>query len=222
MLLQFRKIGDRILWHGELRDIPLPAGVCGNSPWIDITQSASLWEGDKKASFDYLPAPGPIDWAKYPACGIWPTNPARKRLYVDDDLAAHPLANLAMCRDWTGCPPVYICTGWELLSLEDRFFAQKLVRNGVTVVFEEYEAMPHVFALVLTDTPNAQRCYERWSSFIRAAVEDPSGIQSSATNVSSKKLEDEPRKFEELCSVTEEQMRSRILATVAPEATAKL
>ncbi|KAL2214613.1 hypothetical protein CC79DRAFT_1339507 [Sarocladium strictum] len=222
LLLHLRKKGNPVFWHGELRDIPLPAALCGNSPWIDLTQSSTLWEGEKQAPFDYLPRPGPTNWHKIPSCSLWPTEQHRERIYIDDDLVAHPLGTVAMNTDWTGCPPVYICTGWELLALEGRWFAQLLAKAGTTVVFEEYEAMPHTFALMLPSTPNAKHCYESWAGFIRQAVEDPKAIQSSAKMLKAKTLEVEDRDLDNLCEVGVEEMRERILAYASGDVEAKL
>lgn len=217
LLLHLRKKGGQILWHGELRDIPLPAAICGNSPWIDITQSATMWEGEKQAPFDYLPRPGAMDWHKLPPCPAWPTTPFRQRLYIDDDLAAHPLATLPMYDSWAGCPPVYICAGWEILSLEARWFARQLANDGVTVLFEEYEAMPHAFALMLSSTRNAAMCYDVWSGFIKQAVEDPKGIEGKARRISARTLDVEEVEFEKLCDVGVENMRERIRAFASNE-----
>lgn len=219
LLLHLNRTGEKVVWYNEARGLPLPAAISGNSPWVDITQSSTKWEGDKSAPFDYLPPTGPIDWSTVPSCAIWPTTPARRRLYVDDDLVTHPLATLAMCQSWEHCPPVYICSGWEILSLEHRFLAKKLVEDGVEVVFEEYEAMPHTFAMVLTSTANAQRCYDGWAGFIRDAVENPGSITSSAVSIKAKSLEEVERKFEGLCDITEQQMQEGILAYAAPETT---
>jgi hypothetical protein len=127
-----------------------------------------------------------------------------------------------MYDSWAGCPPVYICTGWELLSLEGRWLARKLSNDGVTVVFEEYEAMPHTFALILPSTPNARTCYEAWAGFIRQAVENPKKIEKSATMLKAKTLEVVERKFEELCNVSEEQMKESIRAHATGEVDSKL
>ncbi|KAK0382908.1 hypothetical protein NLU13_8824 [Sarocladium strictum] len=222
LLLHLRKKGNPVFWHGELRDIPLPAAICGNSPWVDLTQSATMWEGDKQAPFDYLPRAAPTDWHRMPPCSIWPTEPYRDHIYVDNDLVAHPLVTVAMVDSWVECPPVYICTGWELLALEGRWLAQKLVKDGVTVVFEEYEAMPHTFALVLRSIPTSKKCYDSWSSFIRQAVQDPSKIETRATTLKAKTLEVVERRFEELCEIGEEQMRDSIRAQAAGEVESKL
>lgn len=70
--------------------------------------------------------------------------------------------------------------------------------------------MPHVFALMLTDTPNAAKCYESWVGFIKQAVEGPEEVESVAKRVKAKTLEVEDVAFEDICEVEQEQMRQRI------------
>ncbi|GKT94176.1 lipase esterase [Colletotrichum tofieldiae] len=227
LLLELRRQNRKIRWHGEERDIPLPGGLALNSPWLDITQSSASW--DANGDFDYLPAAEA--YAKYnpPPCKAWPSNPPRTALYADDDLLAHPLVTLVMSRNWEGAPPVFICTGWELLADEDKYMARKLHEDGVPVVFEEYEGMPHCFSLILTKTPNAKRCFDGWTGFMKKIITHPDTIDSKAITVKAKTLEEVSLTFESLLSnVSEEEMQQRVLTkkemslASAPEAVPKL
>lgn len=217
LLLELRRKETTILWYGELRDVPLPAAVACNSPWLDITQSSPSWELDNPSPYDYLPKPELVAKANIKDCDIWPATPPRKNLYVDDDLVTHPLASVVMSRSWKGSPPVYMCTGWEILAFENKFLAKKLESEGVTVVFEEYEAMPHDFVMILDWTANSQRCYESWAAFMRAAVEDAAGIRSKAVSVTARTLDEVPLEFEQLSDVTDEQVRQRVLAKASAD-----
>ncbi|KAK7435254.1 hypothetical protein CaCOL14_012903 [Colletotrichum acutatum] len=226
LLLELHRQNRKIRWLGEEREIPLPAGLALNSPWMDITQSSPSW--DANGEFDYLPT-GEV-YAKYnpPPCEAWPAKPPRTNMYADDDLLAHPLVTLLMSRSWAGAPPVYICTGWELLADEDKYMARKLHQDGVPVVFEEYEGMPHCFALILTKIPNARRCFEGWTNFMKRAVTSPETIDSRATSIKSKTLQEEVLDFESLSAVSAEDVQKRVLAkkettlAAAPETAAKL
>ncbi|KAL7788195.1 alpha/beta hydrolase fold domain-containing protein [Trichoderma ceciliae] len=202
LVLQLRRLDTRIQWYDERRQVPLPAGVACVSPWVDITHSSPSWQGEDPHPFDYLPKPRPDLEAKIPPCEIWPATPPRKRLYVDDDLAAHPLATLIMNRTWEGSPPMWMCTGWELLAYEDKALAMKLIADGVPLVFEEYEAMPHCFALLLSRLPSSRRCLESWAHFIRSSVENPGAIESRATTIKARTLEEIPLRFDELLDNT--------------------
>lgn len=126
-----------------------------------------------------------------------------------------------MSRSWEGSPPVYICTGWEILALEDKFFAKKLRGQGLTVVFEEYEGMPHCFALILDRIPSAARCFEGWAGFIRDAVERGS-VTSKAVGVKAKTLEEAELDFEDLSDDTEESIRARVQEKAGMTMAAKL
>lgn len=212
LLLEFQRKGTSIEWYGQQRKAPLPVAVTTNSPWLDITQSSPSWEGESSSPFDYLPKPDLVAKAKIKDCSIWPAARPRKYLYVDDDLVTHPLASVLMSHSWEGAPPMYMCTGWEILALEDRYLARKLREDGVRIVFEEYEAMPHCFALILDKIPNATKCYERWAGFIRQAVEDVDGIQSQARTIKARTLEDVKLEFGGLSEVTDEEIRRRVVA----------
>lgn len=105
---------------------------------------------------------------------------------------------------------MYMCTGWEILAPEDKYLARRLRTQGVPIVFEEYEAMPHCFALVLGQTPGSVRCFDRWAGFIRQVVggED---IASEARTVKARTLEDVVLDFEGLSDVSGQEMKRRVL-----------
>ncbi|KAJ4266314.1 hypothetical protein NW762_004298 [Fusarium torreyae] len=211
LILELRRQDSPILWHGELRQVPMPAGVALNSPWLDTTQSSPTWEIATLTPYDYLPKPEAMEKLTIPPCDAWPANPPRRNLYIADDLAAHPLASLVMARSWKGAPPIYLCTGWEILAYEDKFLARKLEADGVRVVFEEYEGMPHCFALMLHNASPTQRCYNGWAAFIRAVVEDPEMVESRAVMIKAKTCEEVPLRFDELSDASEEDIRRRVL-----------
>lgn len=224
-MLELRRQGRKVTWFGEERELPMPAGVGVNSPWMDILQSSPSWTRNGK--YDYLPAVDRTRAVTIPACEAWPASPPRGQIYVEDGLLTHPLATLLMARDWIGAPPTYVCTGWELLADEDKYIAQKLRSQGVTVEFEEYEGMPHCFAILLPDIAAARRCFNRWAGFLKQTVEAPETIESRATTVRAKTLDEVELRSEDLSDMTEEDVRARVHAQVAaaslqPETTAKL
>ncbi|KAL7895814.1 alpha/beta hydrolase fold domain-containing protein [Trichoderma sp. SZMC 28014] len=213
LLLQLRRTNARIQWYGEQREVPLPAGIACVSPWVDITHSTPPWQlSHDPYLFDYLPKPRPELLAKIPRCPIWPASPPRKRFYVDDHLAAHPLVTLIMNDSWEGSPPIWMITGWELLDYEDKALAMKLAADGVPLVFEEYEAMSHCFALFLQHLPSSQRCLENWAGFISRAVENPASIGPRATTIKARTLEEIPLKFETLLDVSLEDIQAAVVS----------
>ncbi|KAI1847615.1 hypothetical protein JX265_000866 [Neoarthrinium moseri] len=224
-ILELRRQNLKITWFGEEREVPLPAGVSLNSPWLDMVQSLPSWM--KNLKWDYLPPPNLLAENNIPPDSVWPASPPRKHLFVDDAFLLHPLVSLQLASSWEGSPPVYICTGWECLADEDKYVAAQFAKHGVPVVFEEYEAMPHVFAPILGKIPEAKRCYDGWASFITRAVENPKSIESSYTTIKAKTCEELPLDVEKLSPYTHEDLRKLAFDKIGrkstmPEVPAKL
>ncbi|TVY71250.1 Esterase, partial [Lachnellula suecica] len=188
-LLEFRRQGLKIRWNGEEREVPLPAGVATCSPWLDLTSSLPSQEANKE--YDYLPAPSTDPNGKiYPPDAIWPANPPRKHLYADDALLWHPLVSPLAARSWEGSCPLYIQTGQELLTDEDKYVAAKAASQNVPVVFEEYQAMPHCFAMMMEGLSGAAKFFDNWAAFITRVVEGK-GVQTSGKKILAKSLKEE-------------------------------
>lgn len=201
---------EGLSFHGQTitYPIPLPAGLGLNSPWLDMTHSFPSTTAN--AAFDYLPAfTSGHELPERPPCSAWPASPPRKTLYVDDNLIAHPLSTLLMARSWKGAPPMYICTGWELLADEDRYLATKLVKDGVSVVFEEYQAMPHCFAMIFSGTPGSRRCFEGWAGFMRD-VTGGKGVESRFVTIKAQTMEETELEVGTLSKFGEEEVRERV------------
>ena len=217
-----------IRWQGRDVPLPLPAGVAVNSPWLDLTTAFVSWDDGDAQVFDYLP---PLSYQKskvQPTCAAWPANPPRWNMYAPDAVLAHPLVSLVMAKSWSGAPPVWMCTGWEMLAHEDRWLARKLERDGVPVIFEQYEAMPHCFALVLGKIPEGVRCLESWAGFIKQVTGTSSGlgpggdggaaehgIKTRFVTCKAKTLEEVPLEVEGPTDVSEEDVRDRVWKHVA-------
>lgn len=168
-LLEFRRQNLKIMWNGAEREIPLPAGIAGASPWFDVTHSSPSWENCK---YDYLPCrkvgePSELNFHKDDA---WPSNPPRNNLYAEDALLCHPLVSPLAAKSWVGSPPIHINVGQELLADENLFVAMKMAKEGVTVIFDHYEAMPHCFAMIIEGTNVSRKCFGKMGYFINAAV----------------------------------------------------
>ncbi|KAM3500485.1 hypothetical protein MY10362_006363 [Beauveria mimosiformis] len=213
LLLELRRNSVRVAWHGEQRDIPLPAGAACNSPWLDVTHSLIPYGGDKPLKYDVTSLPVPeTGWMPNTRDDhIWPANPPRLNFYADDHLVAHPLVSVIGTRpeDWAESPPIYICTGWEHLGTESRVFARRLAtKTDVPVVFDDYEAMPHCFALIIPTTATAEHCWRGWSGFIQRCVNEPGQIRSKATRIKPKTLVEEEVDFEELSEMSDDEARA--------------
>lgn len=204
-VLELRRQNRKITWFGEQREVPLPGGIAVNSPWLCIVQSMPSW--DRNSRWDYLPPARMLESKQPPVDHAWPASPPRRHLYVDDEYMLHPLVSLQLNATWEKSPPIYICTGWECLADEDRYLASKLSRDGVQVVLEEYEAMPHVFAIMLGNLKEAKRCMQGWAAFIVKATEEPERIESKFTTIKAKTLEEVEINVDKLTPYTDEQVQ---------------
>lgn len=168
-----------IRFHG--RDVPLslPAGVGTNSAWTDLTRC--LPSSTANMAYDYvLPPLRHDEIARFPSCALWPTNPSRGDLYCDISMLCHPLASPVIAPDWRGSCPLWFCYGQEALLDEGKMLAARAARQAVPVVWEQWEALPHVFAQVLLDSSPGRKCFENWAAFcttVVAAAERGHGLE---------------------------------------------
>lgn len=112
-------------------------------------------------------------------------------MYAEDQLLCHPLASPIAAKSWEGSPPVQFIIGEECLTDENLFVAMKMARQGVTVIVEQYEAMPHCFGLLFDATAVGRRYFGKWGYFINAAVVKqpfmkPDTLQTQGTWISAK------------------------------------
>lgn len=235
LILQLRRQGRKIMFNGEMREVPVPAGVATNSAWLDVTQSSPSWTDnwatDYLPSFDAKHPPPP-----YPPCKIWPSSPPRNNLYVEDALLCHPLVSPLAAKPggWEGACPLFMESGEELLSDENRHVASVAASQGVTVIWEEFEAMPHCFAMLFPHLRASKRCYEGWANFINAATGsslakigavtesgnkgkssgagDGKVLKTRGVRIRAKALKEEGVDVLTLSSFTEEEVRARMRA----------
>jgi hypothetical protein len=188
LLLHFHRSSPspRLRFHGAEVDAPLPAGLAGNSPWLDITRSLPSITTNTK--YDYLPAANHDSdaLARFPKDDIWPADPPRGDLFTDLSLVDHPLVSPLVAPDWSNSPPIWINTGEECLTDEDNFVTSLAASQGVVVQYEQYEAMPHCFPMLLPTLPQADRCMVSWGTFCRACVENPGSLESKGVWIAAK------------------------------------
>ena len=159
-----------VRYNGKDVAVPLPGGATASSGWFDITRS--MPSVAHNAKYDYLPPANHDDAAsKYPVDEIWPTKPPRGDLFADLSMISHPLCSPLAAKSWEGAPPLWVMTGEECLTDEDAVIAVMAASQGVTVHWEQYEAMPHVFQMMLPHLATSRRCYQSWGDFCRLAVE---------------------------------------------------
>ncbi|EOA82500.1 uncharacterized protein SETTUDRAFT_43457 [Exserohilum turcica Et28A] len=171
----------RVRFHGKNVSIPLPAGVALASPWLDITRGLPSIES--AVAFDYLPAPSALATHEYPVEeGVWPAEPPRADLYCEAGALLHPLVSPLAAKSWTGSPPLFFSVGHEMLRDEDAVLAQRAVAQNVPVVWREFEAMPHCFAMLLEGIAETQVHWEEFASFCRHVVQDRDSVVTNETS----------------------------------------
>jgi acetyl esterase/lipase len=158
-----------VKFHGKDVEIPLPAGVAMTSPWLDI--SRSLPSIEDATLYDYLPPPSATDKREFKPDAAWPANPKRADLYCEASALLHPLVSPLAAHDWSQSPPLFFSVGQEMLRDEDAVLAQRAVAQGVTVVWREFEAMPHCFAMLLENNPGSPVHQREIGAFCREVVE---------------------------------------------------
>ena len=203
-----------VRYQGQDVPVPLPAGVACSSAWVDLTRAMpSILEN---ARWDYLPPPSQRSLNEHlPGCALWPVDPAREDLYCDGTMLMHPFVSplAAPSSSWAGAPPVFHFYGQEMLTDEGKYFARKLARGGVPVQWEEFEAMPHCFAMVLRGTPVARLALNLWSDFIVRVVKEEQvetrGMYYEAVTLKSKTLD-----VKNLGDLTDNQVEEKMMDDV--------
>ena len=171
-------------FNGKDIEVPLPAGVSSIAGWVDLTRCMPSIEINGR--YDYLPPLAPKDLHNtFPECDIWPTDPPRGDIYCDVSMLCHPLASPLAAKDWTGTCPVRLIYGTERLLDEGKALAQRLAQHGGKVIWEEYDAMPHVFPMLLGHLKGSQICFDAWVQWMKDVVEEKS-IETQGTFIKAK------------------------------------
>jgi len=167
-----------IRFFGRDVALTLPAGVTAFSAWTEATSALPSFTANKK--HDYFSATTALERAV--PCDIWPTYPPRGTLYCDISTLCHPLVSPTIADHWDGSPPMWFCCGEEMLVDNSRVIAQRAANQGCTVIWAEYDAMPHCFPFIF-DIPQTDHSFKRWARFCSACVETPGSLRSEGVNV---------------------------------------
>ncbi|KAF4546545.1 hypothetical protein BFW01_g2819 [Lasiodiplodia theobromae] len=170
-LLQWRRSGasSSLMWHGKEVDVPLPGAMTLASPWADLTRSLPSQSANQR--YDYLPG---AEWrgSVYPPCPAWPVDPPRAHLYAEASMLLHPLGSPCVPgAAWKDCPPTLFMVGEEMMADESKVVAARMVGQGVSVGWMQFEAMPHCFGLVMEDCEAARVMREGWKEWVKRALE---------------------------------------------------
>lgn len=193
-LLALRRGGVKtIRFHGKDVPVEVPAGVAGNSPWCDVGRTQPSVHTN--AHFDYIDPPDPTK--THPADDIWPAQTPRLDMYANATVIAHPLVSPLAARPemWKDCPPIYMCLGNEALQNEIESIATKMHVAGVTVIFDGYEGMPHLFSMLFQQSPAGKQCFKSMTEFCMDAVKLKVAKRETGTWM---KAFSNPPKFDEI------------------------
>lgn len=102
---------------------------------------------------------------------------------------------------------MWLCMGQEMLADEGKVVAARAASQGVTVQFEDYEAMPHVFAMLLPTLASSNRCMRSWGNFCRRCVEEPDSVKTNGTYIAVKSGEEKSVDVDKVSSITDEEAR---------------
>ncbi len=174
VLLELRKEtrqqGSKILFHEQSVQLDLPAGVAVFSGWCDQCDVLPSWY--EKGEHDILVQVQPALMPGYPSDEIWPLKPPREHPYCAASTLDHELVSPVAIGDWSGVPPMWFACGSEDHGLDgNRVIASQAARCGVQVLWNEYEGMPHDFAVLLGKLPQSKHCFASCAAACKAFVE---------------------------------------------------
>lgn len=199
--------------HSITLPLPLPAACSTVAAWLDLTRS--MPSVITNAHYDYLPPPISREKvSRFPHCEAWPTNPPRGDLYSDTSILCHPLVSPLSAKDWTGSCPLWFCYGEEMLADEVQVVAAKAANQGVTVVSEQWESMPHCFILVLLGSRMSGQGYQNWAAFCQAAVKGEK-IRTRGLWIEAKTGNEREVEVRKLNKISDEEVRERMEAAKA-------
>lgn len=164
------------MFHGRAVSLPLPSGIAVLSAGVELTLVLPSWKAN--APYDIFSDSWSFLEPDYPACEIWPSDPPRGHPYCESSALLHPLVAPATATTWESAPPMWFAGGQERFADSAKLVAEVAARQGVKVWYEEYEEMPHDFAIMsatwtFADTdqwPQSKRCKENWINACKAFV----------------------------------------------------
>ena len=148
-------------YRGENVPLSLPAGITGVSAAADHT--LCLPSEVANAKYDVFEDGTRFTEPGFPLCDVWPTKPPRGHVYCESRMLWHPLVSPTSARDWTGSPPMWFVSGQDRSTDSVKIIMQMAARQGVCVLFEEYEAMPHSWPMLYATSPQSQKCFNTWA-----------------------------------------------------------
>ncbi|PYH96698.1 alpha/beta-hydrolase [Aspergillus ellipticus CBS 707.79] len=192
ILLRLQRQKATITFHGQEVSPAVPAGMALLSPIADMTNAFPSYENNAYRDF--------------PTCAAWPRRPPRANFYCEGSTLAHPIVSPAGAEDWTGSCPLWLVSGQEQVVDATRIIARTAYPQSVSVVLEEYEAMPHIFFQVYRQAPQTRKVMADWVKTILAFSRGERPTSAAAT-IRAKYLAAEPMEFESLVPWTQAEVR---------------
>lgn len=150
-----------IRFHNRNVAVQMPAGIALLSVVGDMTQALPSWLENER--YDILREAPPTAQAGFPKDSIWPSDPPRYDPYCNDSALCHPLIAPAAAVSWAGAPPMWIACGEKRLTDSAKIIARTAAQDGVCVLWEEYQSMPHTWAQIFPQWPQSIQCFESWA-----------------------------------------------------------
>lgn len=185
-------------FHGQKIEPAVPAGMAMLSAVTDLANAFPSYE--RNMANDLFPVPIeklPYLEKSFPTCPAWPANPPRANLYCEARMMSHPLASPVASVDWSGSCPLWIGSGQEQLIDPSKLLLQTAHSQGVSVTLQEYEKMPHTFAMIYRHAPQTRKIMADWMKAIVAFSEGAKPL-SSASFIRARGLVAEPLDVENL------------------------
>lgn len=133
-------------------NLPLPQSYVGIYPWVDAREEASIEAFESIGDNSPDGAPLLIDLTDLYCNGVSKMNSLISPIFSD----------------LTGYPPMLIQTGTkDFLYPQCTRFAKKAEKEGVDVVFDVYQDMPHGWHLFAPDVPENGLAYDNIAKFIK-------------------------------------------------------
>lgn len=184
-LLEFAKTSPGSVisdFHSKSIKLALPVGLTVASGWCDPCDALPSWHA--KGEYDILGVLQLPCMPNYPTDELWPTQPPREHPYCVAASLDHELICPAAVRDWRGAPSMWFTCGSEERSVDsNRVIASQAAKSGVTVIWNEYEGMPHDFPLLMGNLPQAKHAMTAWAQVCVSMTDAKSNrlLQSLAT-----------------------------------------
>ncbi|KAL8971944.1 MAG: hypothetical protein Q9183_000807 [Haloplaca sp. 2 TL-2023] len=169
-----------LLFRGRKVALHMPAGLAFQSPSFDV-QLNTLPSWPTNYEYDIVPLDPPGYDSDFPTDEVWPSDPPRGNYYCETSMLYHPVVSGIGARDWRGCPPIYLAIGSkERIVDAAKFVAQNVAKQGMAVLWDEYELMPHNWPMAFPNHPNSEKCYHSWAKACLRFV-DSSDTQTCGT-----------------------------------------